>query len=253
MWQRYGERQAQLGQLTAKLGYAFKDAHLLYEAVTHSSAAKEFNRHQQSGKIPWNERLEFLGDSVLSLSLSSYLLGRQEAFEEGDLSKIRASLVNESVLADIATAIGLGECLILGSVEQKAQGKKKKSLLADALEAVFGAIYLDSSFAQASTVIHQLYQGYTGESLVQRIQTDYKTLLQEWTQAHFKKTPEYKLVEAKGPSHQIEFAMDVWFRGHLLGSGKGKSKKSASQAAAKNALAAVEALKDPKSLLNPKT
>lgn len=253
VWQRYGERQAPLHRLTQALGYSFSDTALLYEAITHSSAAKEYNRHVKDGaeKIPWNERLEFLGDSVLSLSLSSYLLSRKEAFEEGDLSKIRASLVNEAVLAEIAVTIKLGDCLILGLVEQKAQGKKKKSLLADALEAVFGAIYLDAGFAEASAVIHRLYQGFTGASLASRIQTDFKTLLQEWTQAHFKKTPEYTLAEAKGPSHQVEFAMEVWFHGHRLGLGRGPSKKAASQAAAKNALDAVRALQDPHTLLEP--
>lgn len=253
VWQRYGERHAPLSRLAEELGYSFRAEGLLYEAITHSSAAKEYNRHAKAAadKIPWNERLEFLGDSVLSLSLSSYLLNRREAFEEGDLSKIRASLVNEAVLAEIATTIGLGDCLILGLVEQKAQGKKKKSLLADALEAVFGAIYLDAGFQEASAVIHRLFKGFTGESLASRIQTDFKTLLQEWTQAHFKKTPEYKLAAAKGPSHQVEFAMDVWFHGHCLGRGHGPSKKAASQAAAKSALKAVRALSDPMSLMSP--
>lgn len=253
VWQRYGERTAQLSHLTDQIGYTFAEPALLFEAITHSSAAKEFNRQvgEASDHIPWNERLEFLGDSVLSLSLSSYLLNRHEAFEEGDLSKIRASLVNEAVLAEIATTIGLGECLILGKVEQKAQGKKKKSLLADGLEALFGAIYLDAGFQPASQVIHKLFAGFTGESLASRIQTDYKTLLQEWTQAHFKQTPEYHLIDAKGPSHQVEFAMKVIFRGHMLGSGKGTSKKSASQAAAQNALKAVRKLKDPRVFEHP--
>lgn len=246
VWQRYGARDPQLKSLATKIEYSFNNPLLVFEAITHSSAAKEYNRQvPKRDAIPWNERLEFLGDSVLSLSLSTYLLHRDEAFEEGDLSKIRASLVNEAVLAEIATCIGLGDCLILGTVEQKAQGKKKKSLLADGLEALFGAIYLDADFDAASAVIHRLFKGYMGTSLAHRVQTDFKTLLQEWTQAHFKKTPDYHLTSTQGPSHQAEFTMEVRFQGHALGKGHGHSKKSASQAAAKAALAYVQKLEDP--------
>lgn len=236
----YGNKQKEISHLLSIIGYSFENNLFLYEALTHSSAAKEFNRinslANEEISISWNERLEFLGDSVLSLSVSTYLLNRKEMFPEGELSKIRSTLVNEDSLALLAQKIGVGDCLFFGGVELKGKGREKKSVLADAFEALLGAIYLDSSFQVAEGIINKIYQNNFSNSLEQRVELDFKTKLQEWTQAHYKKTPEYVLISQNGPPHTMVFEMEVWFLQKCMGKGVGKSKKSASQDAAKHAL-----------------
>lgn len=226
-----------MDQLCRRIHYPFKNRHLLLESMTHSSAARYVQkRYHPQIDMPWNERLEFLGDSVLSLVLSSALLQRPEGFPEGQLSKIRASLVNESALARISRSLTIGDCLLLGPGEERAGGRSKDSVLADALEAFFGAIYLDSGFEAVRRVILGLYQSALTSSLTELTQQDYKSRLQELTQGAFKEAPVYKVIKREGPDHQLDFAVEVMFRGRSLGTGHGPSKKSASQEAARMAL-----------------
>lgn len=237
---RYQERLKLSDSLCCKLSYSFKDFDLLAEALTHSSAAQEILRRSKGEiAIPWNERLEFLGDSVLGLVLSTHLLHEPENFAEGQLSKIRAALVNESSLAGLAKDLDLGECLLMSSGENKGGGRVKASVLADALEALLGAIYLDGGFAAAEDVILRLYKVKLSSPLKALIQTDYKSRLQELTQSRFKEAPQYNVVQKVGPEHKSSFQVDVDFRGNKLGSGFGPSKKAASQDAARNALSIV--------------
>ncbi len=224
-------------QLCERLHFTFRTPQLLLESMTHSSAARYIQKRlPRDFEIPWNERLEFLGDSVLSLVLSSELLQRPEGFPEGQLSKIRASLVNESTLARISRLLQIGDCLLLGPGEERAGGRAKDSVLADALEAFFGAIYLDSGFDSVRRVILDLYHELLASSLTELTQQDYKSRLQELTQGAFKEAPVYKVIKRDGPDHQLDFSVEVLFRGRSLGMGHGPSKKSASQEAARAAL-----------------
>jgi ribonuclease III len=226
-------------QLCDRLDYEFQDQLLLLESLTHSSAARYVQKKfGLASTIPWNERLEFLGDSVLSLVLSSTLLQRPEKFPEGQLSKIRASLVNENTLARISQNIQVGSCLMLGPGEERAGGRQKDSVLADALEAFFGAVYLDSGLESAKKLILSLYKDILTSSLTDLTQQDYKSRLQELTQGAFKEAPTYKVIKRDGPDHQLDFSVEVVFRGLSLGTGHGHSKKSASQDAAREALSA---------------
>ena len=228
-----------MDQLCQKIDYTFRRRELLLESMTHSSAARYLQKRLQlAQEMPWNERLEFLGDSVLSLVLSSTLLQRPEGFPEGQLSKIRASLVNESTLARISRWLHIGDCLLLGPGEERAGGRNKDSVLADALEAFLGAIYLDSGFESVKRVITNLYNELLASSLTDLTQQDYKSRLQELTQGAFKEAPVYNVIKRDGPDHQLDFAVEVMFRGRSLGTGHGPSKKSASQEAARVALQA---------------
>ena len=227
-------------QLCTKIDYNFTQVELLVEALTHSSAAQELLRRSQGKTVaPWNERLEFLGDSVLGLVLSTYLLNHHENFAEGQLSKIRAALVNEASLAGLASDLGLGEYLLMSSGEEKGGGRQKPSVLADAFEALLGAIYLDNGYEQTATVILNLYSEKLAASLKDLIQQDYKSRLQELTQSQFKEAPKYSVIDQLGPDHDTSFRVDVGFRGQKLGTGQGPSKKTASQDAAKVALKVV--------------
>lgn len=229
-------------KLCQSLDYQFNRNELLVEALTHSSLISEIKRAKSWDKrrLVWNERLEFLGDSVLGLSISSALLAKPEGFPEGVLSKIRAALVSEASLAEHARRIELGEFLLLGSGEDKSGGRNKDSVLADALEAVFGAIYLDSGFEAAQAIILRLFEAKLSSKLSQLIQKDYKTRLQEFMQAMYKQTPEYKIADKHGPDHDSSFIVEVSFKDRLLGIGKGSSKKQASQDAAKKALSLLK-------------
>ncbi len=232
-------------QLCTRVAYRFNDPSLLLESLTHSSAARYVQKkNQQPIPMPWNERLEFLGDSVLSLVLSSLLLQRPEKFPEGQLSKIRASLVNEHTLARISQGIDIGSCLLLGPGEERAGGRNKDSVLADALEAFFGAIYIDAGLEGAKRVILGLYKDILTSSLTDLTQQDYKSRLQELTQGAFKEAPMYKVIKREGPDHQLDFSVEVVFRGQTLGTGHGPSKKTASQDAAKMALATWQQMEE---------
>lgn len=227
-------------ELQNRLGYEFKDSTWLEQALMHSSYAYEY---PQSG--PSNERLEFLGDAVLNLIISDFLVAIYPDAPEGVLSRRRASLVNARHLAGIARRLELGSYVLLGRGEERQSGRKKPSVLADALEAVVAAVYLDGGYEVAREVVRALFQGNLGLHAGEIISQDYKTSLQEYAQKWLKVSPEYQLVQETGPAHDRFFEVEVWIAGKPLGRGQGKSKKQAAQEAAHQALLALEENADP--------
>ncbi len=221
-----------LSRLQEGLGYAFQDPGLLVTALTHKSFTNENpDLHREH-----NERLEFLGDSVLSLIIGNRLYRRHPELNEGQLSKIRAHLVQETSLAKVARAIGLGGYLFLGRGEERTAGREKVSLLSDALEAVIAAIYLDGGLRAVTKVVLALYRDLIEAALERKHPSDYKTALQEFCQERFGVLPEYTLSRSTGPDHQRVFVMALSVKGEVLCSGCGRSKKEAQQEAARKAL-----------------
>lgn len=220
-------------ELEATLPYEFQRKELLHLALTHRSA---FLRPGEAH----NERLEFLGDAVLGLAMSDLLMHRFPEASEGDLSKIRASLVNARTLAMKAALLSLGRWLRLGSGEERSGGREKPSILASAYEAVLGAIYLDGGFGPTHRLVALHFVNDLEEKL-RGMLFDSKTHLQEVTQKIFKETPAYTVIESRGPEHQKLFISQVTIAGKLYGRGEGVNKKSADQAAA---FATLEMLKD---------
>jgi ribonuclease-3 len=218
-------------ELENRLGYTFQDRFWLQQAFVHSSYAYEYS---QSG--PSNERLEFLGDAVLNLVISDFLLIIYPAAPEGDLSRRRASLVNARSLAGIARHLDLGAYLLLGRGEEQQKGRQKPSMLADALEALLAAVYLDGGYDAAKEVVKSLFAGKLAAREDDPVSRDFKTALQEYAQKWLKVSPEYRLVRQNGPAHARAFEVEVWLAGRPLGRGEGKSKKQASQEAAHQAL-----------------
>ncbi len=219
-----------------KLGYRFRHKKILKNSLTHKSYANE-KRLEASAH---NERLEFLGDAVLELVVSHLLMENYPESAEGDLSKLRASIVNEKTLANVAREHCLGEYLYLGRGEEMGAGREKSSLLADALEAVLGAVYLDRGFKKAFKVIKKIALELFDQVGQEGFYKDYKTQLQERAQTLFRMVPKYKLVAESGPDHDKTFEVNILIRGEVLGKGSGKSKKNAEQDAAKQALAHLE-------------
>jgi ribonuclease III len=205
-------------ELEATLAYGFHNKELLSLALTHRSAPLRPDENH-------NERLEFLGDSVLSLAMSDLLMQRFPEASEGDLSKTRASLVNAQVLATKAAMISLGRWLRLGGGESRSGGREKPSILAAAYEAVLGAVYLDGGFAPARQLIaNHFAENLEGESQGETF--DSKTRLQEITQKIFRATPVYAVVEARGPDHQKIFISQVSIAGKQYGRGEGECRPS---------------------------
>ncbi|NLJ66248.1 MAG: ribonuclease III, partial [Clostridiales bacterium] len=213
-----------------KIGYKFKNPDLLLNALTHSSYANE-NRG-----ISDNERLEFLGDAVLGLVIADYLYRLFEEHKEGDLTKIRASIVSEGPLSQIARDIRLGRFLLLGKGEAISGGRDRDSVLADALEAVIGAVYLEAGINQAKELIIGLFSSLMENSFQGKGFQDYKTNLQEVLQAMGEEEIVYRVIKETGPDHDKEFVIEVLCGRRVIGRGKGKSKKEAEQRAAKEAL-----------------
>jgi len=225
------ERIQELASLQKQIGYTFRDIQLLNKALTHKSYVNE-----NSESLKDNERFEFLGDSVLDLIVSGYIIKTFPDFAEGTLSKIRAAVVNESCLAELARQIDLGKYLLLGKGETSSGGREKNSLLANAYEALAGAVYFDSNLETALDI----YLPVLGKEIAKYADTDrfwdYKSELQEYTQTHFNCIPNYQIVNEKGPAHAKEFEVAVLVQENIRGRGNGKSKKEAEQAAAKSAL-----------------
>lgn len=220
---------------------------LLLEALTHRSAIADLNPPQQAKALHlgWNERLEFLGDSVLGLAVSQRLMHSLELDDEGALSRTRAALVNEAVLAEAARRLGFGEVLILGKSAERSGGRELASILADAFEAVLGAIYLDRGFAPADAAVGRWLEPFFATGLAEQNAQDYKTRLQEWAQKNHQAAPIYQVIAQSGPSHAPNFEVAVMLQGQSLGTGRGASKKRASQQAARAALlSAIECAKD---------
>jgi ribonuclease-3 len=225
-------REKSLQALCLSLGLKFNDISLLDQALTHTSYANECKQQH----IGHNERLEFLGDAVLDLIISEYLFRSFPYLPEGELTKARANTVCEQTLSQRALELGIGEYLLLGKGESLSGGRKRISILADAFEAVIGAVYIDSNYTNTlQFVLQQLQQAL---SLVEKGDyiNDYKTLLQESVQKHNDAVACYKVVEESGPDHDKVFKVAVLINQESLGIGQGKSKKEAEQHAAKQAL-----------------
>lgn len=214
-------------ELEEKIGYTFKDKSILQLALTHCSYGAEHN-------VKHNQRLEFLGDAVLDCVVSKYIFHKFENYDEGRLTRLRASIVSEEPLSGAAERLGLSEFILLGAGEKASGGAKKPSVLSDTLESVFAAVYLDGGFAEAEKVILLVMD----ENLKDPKETisDYKTALQEYLFRNGNVDVEYKLLSMEGPSHNATFTSQVLCNGKVLGVGTGTSKKRAEQAAAKEAL-----------------
>ncbi len=224
--------------LENRIKYTFSDKSLLYRAMTHSSYANENREHELSS----NERLEFFGDSVLSLVVSEYLFTENREKQEGELTRIRSSLVCEGALADYAEKIGLGEFLLLGRGEEKSNGRHRKSIISDAYEALIAAVYIDSerSGLDGKTAVGNFILPYVKAEL-EKISAktdyfDYKTLLQQVIQQVDGEVLCYVVVGESGPDHEKQFDVEARLNSNVIGKGSGRSKRAAEQTAAKEAL-----------------
>ena len=216
--------------LEERLGYKFKNINLLKNSLTHSSYANEVR-----GGFPSNERLEFLGDSVLSVIVSDYIYKHFSNMPEGELTKLRASLVCEKSLCSFSRELHLGEFLMLGKGEEKGGGRERDSILADAFEAVLAAMYLDGGMEVARKHVMRFVLpelNHTDDEVFK----DYKTALQEIIQRNPEESVSYILTDEFGPDHDKQFTVEVHLNSNIIGTGKGKSKKQAEQMAAKQAL-----------------
>lgn len=223
---------AHLKGLEDRIGYVFKDLKQLKRALSH----KSYSNEKRLPRLEHNERLEYLGDAVLELCVSDLLIHNFPGSREGEMSKIRASLVNETALAEIARKINLGDYLFLGKGEEQCQGREKNSLLSDAFEALMGAVYLDAGFQVVFRIVSQLFLPEIQRATKEDINRDYKTKLQEEVQNLYKEAPDYRLVDEVGPDHAKIFHIDLFINGRKLSEGHGKSKKQAEQTAARKAL-----------------
>ena len=223
-----------VASLEEKLGYRFRDPALLLTALIHRSYQGE---RPEGLAYRDNEILEFLGDAVLDLAISQMLVIRYgDSYREGDLSRMRAYLVNEERLSRVASQLGLGESLLLGRGEELTGGRQKPSILAGALEAVIGAIFLDGGYEPAYSLIKRLFSRLVGQAARLGLRADYKSLLQELTQALEKAAPSYEVEASQGPDHAKVFTVVVKLKGRPLARGRGRSKTEAEQEAAKKAL-----------------
>ena len=224
-------RMGELVSLQDRTKYKFLDLKLLNKALTHKSYANE-----KSENLKHNERLEFLGDSVLDILVSDYLVKEFSDFAEGALSKIRASVVNETCLAKLAQKIDLGNYLLLGRGEDLSGGRQKPSILADAFEALAGAVFRDGGLSAASNIFLPLLVEEVEKTAESWSFRDFKSDLQEYTQNKLNCIPSYKVVREIGPDHAKEFEIIVVIKNQEQGNGFGRSKKEAEQAAAKIAM-----------------
>lgn len=229
-------------QLQERLGYRFRDPRLLVTALTHSSAIPELRASVEAAggnpaEVQDNERLEFLGDAVLDLLASEYLLTNFPTWSEGQLSRSRAYLVNAQALEIAARRLGIGEFLRVGRGEEKTGGRDKAAIIADALEALVAAIFLDSGLESARELLGRvLFQSALEGAGVHMAESDRKSALQEFLQSKGHPPAEYRLAGETGPDHQKLFLVEVWSLGEFLASGKGNTKKEAEQRAARTAL-----------------
>lgn len=215
----------------SKIGYIFKNKSLLSLALTHTSYANEAKRNKNH-----NERLEFLGDSVLSIIVSEYLYTNFADMPEGELSKTRAALVCEKSLAGFARELNLGDYILLGRGEAANGGGDRDSILSDAFEAIIAAMYLDGGIEPAKKFVLEFVSKNVDKNNVSSPFVDYKTELQEIIQQNKEEKVEYVLVGESGPAHDKSFEVEVHLNSNIIGRGKGKSKKHAEQLAAKEAL-----------------
>ena len=224
-----------LPDLEQQLGYQFQSKELLAEALRHSSYVNE----QPESDLRDNERFEFLGDAVLNLIVGHILMARYPHLKEGDLSRTRANLVNETQLATMARAINLGACLQLGKGEIQTDGMEKNSILAGAYEALIAALYLDSGYEATFSIIEKTFVPILKQVHSANDSHDYKSRLQEWVQEKHGAIPKYKIVDENGPDHDKTFWVSVKVFG-IDAQGTGKNKKAAEQDAACKALEILE-------------
>lgn len=218
--------------LEQKIDYRFRNRDLLFEALTH----KSYHHEHPEDAPSHNERLEFLGDSVLGLSVVDFLFGLEEKFDEATMSKIKSYVVKKAVLSDMAVEMALGDYLKVGKGEEDTGGRKKMSILSDAMEALIGAVYRDGGFEAARRFVVRHLGSRIDRAVLSRNYHDYKTELQEKCQTKFGVLPEYRLVSEEGREHQKLFTVEAFVSERRWGTGTGGSKKEAQQRAAKEAL-----------------
>ncbi len=223
------KRLAVLNKLASRFGYVFRNPELLNKALTHKSFANE----SHSASIKHNERFEFLGDSVIDLVVSRYLVCLNSDLSEGELSKIRAQIVNEQSLAQFARKLDMGEALQLGKGEDFSGGREKSSLLSNTFEAVIAALFLDSSFDAVYEMFLTEFRGNIDRTICMREVTDYKGQLQKYCQSGMLSNPEYRLISETGPDHDKVFSIQVLISDITYSTGTGKTKKEAEQEAAR--------------------
>jgi len=212
-------------ELQKVIEYQFNNLEVLIMALTHKSYAAD------AGSKQYNERMEFLGDSVLSAIVASWLYSRYPEEPEGKLSKLKSQIVSASNVSSWAKDIRLGDYIFLGKSEDTAESRNRDSLLCDVFEAVIGAVYLDGGFKSASDFVAKFL-----ENQKEITNTDYKSVLQEFAQSDYKELPEYKVIKTFGPDHDKQFEVGVYLKNKLFGTGAGYSKKEAQQLAAKEAI-----------------
>lgn len=222
------ERRRELFNFMEKLGVKVNDLNLLNLAFTHRSFA-----HECTIVTDNNERLEFLGDSILGLSVSNWLFVNLPAKHEGEFSRIKSAVVSEASLFQVAKKLGVGEVVLVGKGEGHSGGRKKKAILSDCMEAIFGCVYIDQGFECAKQLIERLMVPQIYAFLDHKIVRDYKTAIQEFCQKTWKKVPVYTLERTEGPDHSRVFYVSVSLNGKVYGPAAGKNKKTAQQAAAK--------------------
>lgn len=230
-----GARSRSLKAFQRSAGIRFRSTSLLNQAFCHRSYANESGRTAEN-----NERLEFLGDSVLGLVVAEYLFRNLESRPEGDLARIKSVVVSEASLAGIARSLEVDRYLLVGKGEEHSGGRGKKAILADATEAIIGAYFLDSGFRRARRFVLRLLVPEIRKVLEDRHQKDYKTLLQEYVQREYHAYPKYSLVKKAGPDHDRTFWVTVEVNGREFGPGSGKNKKTAEQHAARDAWEALD-------------
>lgn len=218
-------------KLQEKIGYTFTDQALLHQALTHSSYANEFDT-----SLAHNERLEFLGDAVLELSVSETLYSRFPQVREGILTNMRSKLVSEPTLARLARRLQLGQCLFLGKGEERQGGRDRDAVLCDALESLFGAIFLDSGYSTVREVIVELFRPLWPAHLPQERKKDFKSRLQELTQKKFQARPTYSLIDSQGPEHAKIYTVELTLPNGSICLASSTSMKKAEQCAAEQAL-----------------
>ena len=230
------DKRRELEGLEISLGYRFRDIALLSQALTHRSYVNENPEENLSD----NERLEFLGDAVLNLVISHNAMERNPDFQEGELSKLRSAMVNETSLALKAREFSIGSCLLLGRGEDSTNGREKNSILSDTYEAVIASIYLDGGLDEAFLVIGKHFSDQIENIDKDILHQDCKTRLQEMVQGLYRSTPDYVLANAWGPDHDKTFNVRLLINSEVYGEGEGKSKKEAEQEAARKAVDRLE-------------
>ena len=224
------KEQEVVASFLRKLGLKAKDPEIFFEALTHTSYA---NEQKQAGRrdVESNERLEFLGDAVVDLLVCDILYRRYPNASEGEMSRVKAAVASEKVLSMIAREMELGKVLFLGRGEEMTGGRDRDSILADAVEAVLGAVYIEGGLELVKRIFQNRFEGYVDLVMRGKLLFDYKTALQEITQREFKSLPQYRLVSKDSEG----FTVEVLVNGRPMGKGKGRSKKEAEKAAAKEA------------------